>query len=167
LAEPEFASLALASAVTSEIMRLHNEVASVFTDATVSHFEPLYLRTPEQWRASDWCKGFHIGMRLAYKDWSPLLMGAPTLFAPFLTLGDDEGADRSREQSAEQIRALEDAIVPNLRMIAAHWRAAGSFAPSGPAPVRRDGPKLGRNDPCPCGSGLKYKKCHGLNRLID
>ena len=28
-------------------------------------------------------------------------------------------------------------------------------------PVRRDGPKVGRNDPCPCGSGLKFKKCHG------
>ncbi len=28
-------------------------------------------------------------------------------------------------------------------------------------PVRRDAPKVGRNDPCPCGSGKKYKKCHG------
>jgi preprotein translocase subunit SecA len=28
-------------------------------------------------------------------------------------------------------------------------------------PVRRDEPKVGRNDPCPCGSGKKYKKCHG------
>jgi preprotein translocase subunit SecA len=28
-------------------------------------------------------------------------------------------------------------------------------------PVRRDSPKIGRNDPCPCGSGLKFKKCHG------
>jgi hypothetical protein len=27
--------------------------------------------------------------------------------------------------------------------------------------VRHDGPKIGRNDPCPCGSGKKYKKCHG------
>jgi preprotein translocase subunit SecA len=26
---------------------------------------------------------------------------------------------------------------------------------------RRDAPKVGRNDPCPCGSGKKYKKCHG------
>ena len=24
--------------------------------------------------------------------------------------------------------------------------------------------KIGRNDPCPCGSGLKYKKCHGRQR---
>jgi preprotein translocase subunit SecA len=28
--------------------------------------------------------------------------------------------------------------------------------------VRRDEPKVGRNDPCPCGSGKKYKKCHGI-----
>ena len=28
-------------------------------------------------------------------------------------------------------------------------------------PVERDGPKVGRNDPCPCGSGKKYKQCHG------
>ena len=27
--------------------------------------------------------------------------------------------------------------------------------------VRRERPKVGRNDPCPCGSGKKYKKCHG------
>ena len=27
--------------------------------------------------------------------------------------------------------------------------------------VRRDSPKVGRNDPCPCGSGRKYKRCHG------
>ncbi|HVE87277.1 MAG TPA: SEC-C metal-binding domain-containing protein, partial [Myxococcales bacterium] len=26
---------------------------------------------------------------------------------------------------------------------------------------KRDGPRVGRNDPCPCGSGKKYKKCHG------
>lgn len=30
-----------------------------------------------------------------------------------------------------------------------------------PKPVRRDEPKVGRNDPCPCGSGKKYKKCCG------
>jgi len=52
--------------------------------------------------------------------------------------------------------------------------AARGAAPGGPprpartggddAPirtVRREEPKVGRNDPCPCGSGKKYKKCHG------
>jgi SEC-C motif-containing protein len=30
-----------------------------------------------------------------------------------------------------------------------------------PQTVVRSGPKIGRNDPCPCGSGKKYKLCHG------
>ena len=30
--------------------------------------------------------------------------------------------------------------------------------------VRNEGPKIGRNDPCPCGSGKKYKNCHGRNQ---
>lgn len=29
------------------------------------------------------------------------------------------------------------------------------------APIKKTGPKIGRNDPCPCGSGKKYKHCHG------
>jgi preprotein translocase subunit SecA len=51
--------------------------------------------------------------------------------------------------------------------------AAASARPGAPQPartggddviktVRREEPKVGRNDPCPCGSGKKYKKCHGL-----
>ena len=49
--------------------------------------------------------------------------------------------------------------------------AAGSGAPAGPQgqpvnvaerkPFIRDGRKVGRNEPCPCGSGKKYKQCHG------
>jgi preprotein translocase subunit SecA len=38
-------------------------------------------------------------------------------------------------------------------------RTGGDDAPI--KPVRRDEPKVGRNDPCWCGSGKKYKKCHG------
>ncbi len=39
----------------------------------------------------------------------------------------------------------------------------GQGAPPPPVqmPVHRDEPKVGRNDPCPCGSGKKYKQCHG------
>jgi preprotein translocase subunit SecA len=41
-----------------------------------------------------------------------------------------------------------------------HARMAGAGDSSGPS-QRRVGEKVGRNDPCPCGSGKKYKKCHG------
>ncbi|MCK5579985.1 MAG: preprotein translocase subunit SecA [Candidatus Omnitrophica bacterium] len=37
----------------------------------------------------------------------------------------------------------------------------GGERPSAPKPIKKDGPKVGRNDPCPCGSGKKYKKCCG------
>ena len=37
----------------------------------------------------------------------------------------------------------------------------------GPQPIRREEPRIGRNDPCPCGSGLKYKKCCMLKAKAD
>ncbi len=39
--------------------------------------------------------------------------------------------------------------------------AANPPEQGGPAPATNVGPKVGRNDPCPCGSGKKYKHCHG------
>ncbi len=43
----------------------------------------------------------------------------------------------------------------------AAMRSQGTDTPQVIQPIRRDVPKVGRNDPCPCGSGKKYKKCHG------
>jgi preprotein translocase subunit SecA len=42
-----------------------------------------------------------------------------------------------------------------------HARMAGGGEESRQVSQRRAGEKIGRNDPCPCGSGKKYKKCHG------
>ncbi|MCC8113187.1 MAG: preprotein translocase subunit SecA [Bacteroidales bacterium] len=39
--------------------------------------------------------------------------------------------------------------------------AAAPRGPQGPQMPIKAGPKIGRNDPCPCGSGKKYKNCHG------
>jgi uncharacterized protein len=38
-----------------------------------------------------------------------------------------------------------------------YWRIVRTPTPT----LRREGPKVGRNDPCPCGSGRKFKQCHG------
>jgi preprotein translocase subunit SecA len=40
----------------------------------------------------------------------------------------------------------------------------GAAAP--PRPAVRASPRVGRNDPCPCGSGKKYKKCHGAAEVV-
>ena len=54
-------------------------------------------------------------------------------------------------------------VVPSLVAIHAHWLARRTALPAvaSRGPVRREAPKVGRNDPCPCGSGQKYKKCCG------
>jgi len=44
---------------------------------------------------------------------------------------------------------------------AAEAQGVDGQAPLVQMPVHRDAPKVGRNDPCPCGSGKKYKQCHG------
>jgi preprotein translocase subunit SecA len=62
--------------------------------------------------------------------------------------------DRERE---EQRRRAEQAQV----FAAASRSAAGVTARGGVQTVVRKEAKVGRNDPCPCGSGKKYKKCHG------
>jgi uncharacterized protein YecA (UPF0149 family) len=49
-------------------------------------------------------------------------------------------------------------------LAAAGGQPAAPAQPSqaaGPATFQRALPKVGRNDPCPCGSGRKYKQCHG------
>jgi preprotein translocase subunit SecA len=45
-------------------------------------------------------------------------------------------------------------------------RPAGPPQPAKPQTVIRQGDKVGRNDPCPCGSGKKYKKCHGATSQV-
>lgn len=50
--------------------------------------------------------------------------------------------------------------VSRFRKINGSWLYSGG-KDVGPVQFQRDTPKTGRNDPCPCGSGKKYKKCCG------
>jgi preprotein translocase subunit SecA len=67
----------------------------------------------------------------------------------------------TEEQMLEQRRRQEQRAAPSLEL-SAPPKVDGGGAPAGRPQqvVRREG-KVGRNDPCPCGSGKKYKKCHG------
>jgi preprotein translocase subunit SecA len=68
-----------------------------------------------------------------------------------------------------QPKVSDDAATMERKMVArSHQRtlethgSAEEAAAAKPQTVQRQAPKVGRNDPCPCGSGKKYKKCHGL-----
>jgi uncharacterized protein len=114
-----------------------------------------------EWRAVLWARGYLQGIWLRKDDWDPMVRLphlSELLVAPLMALlpeTEQGGASNlSPEQRSQLIYALPE-IVLATRM---HWY--GGAHPLLQGPVRRT-PKIGRNDPCPCGSGKKYKRCCG------
>jgi preprotein translocase subunit SecA len=81
---------------------------------------------------------------------------------------ESEVAELEEQQRRDQERrALEFQHAEAAALAQPAAGAAPDYADTAPrpplvqTPVQRDQPKIGRNDPCPCGSGKKYKQCHG------
>jgi preprotein translocase subunit SecA len=71
-------------------------------------------------------------------------------------------AARAMEFQHAQTGGFDAPPQSGAEMGAGHAQALeGAAATATAAPIVRAGPKVGRNDPCPCGSGKKYKHCHG------
>jgi preprotein translocase subunit SecA len=70
---------------------------------------------------------------------------------------------RTDEYSAAAIQEIEREKEKELAEIQLGGSGGDGATTEGPQPVRRAAPKVGRNDPCPCGSGKKYKHCCGKN----
>jgi preprotein translocase subunit SecA len=69
------------------------------------------------------------------------------LFEP-ISKEEQEAREREREEARRRLQREQNLVY-----------SAGDSTPA--APTRRETAKVGRNDPCPCGSGKKFKKCHG------
>jgi uncharacterized protein len=68
----------------------------------------------------------------------------------------DDELETNREHWTEQIGST-------VAVIYRHFLAYRSGGRPGSKTIIRPEPKVGRNEPCPCGSGKKYKKCCGLH----
>ena len=78
-----------------------------------------------------------------------------------------EAAPREISIPTRQASTTIDALEKEFQRKKQRELEAAQFAGSGDASQptqRRTGEKVGRNDPCPCGSGKKYKKCHGAEK---
>jgi preprotein translocase subunit SecA len=76
----------------------------------------------------------------------------------------DEAAlieQRRREEAQREKLAFEHAVASGMAATGADAEAQQPQQPEPPQTFTRPEPKIGRNDPCPCGSGKKYKQCHG------
>jgi len=85
--------------------------------------------------------------------------GAPETGAPLRMGGDGNG--RRPHQVATSMDEIEEAFQRRKRRELEQARMAGSGDQQQVQQVVRGAAKIGRNDPCPCGSGKKYKKCCG------
>ena len=73
----------------------------------------------------------------------------------------DQPAAPPRKRASTSIDELEAQFQRRKKRELQEARMAGSNGNTAPQQVVRGQAKVGRNDPCPCGSGKKYKKCHG------
>lgn len=120
-----------------------------------------------------WISGFERAMRISPDGWDVINNGADEeaiaalsgICALALLEGNDldmpESNKRRLRADAPKLIALSVKALNNFRL-----RGTGSPQPRASRakpPAANPGKRLGRNDPCFCGSGRKYKKCHGAN----
>jgi uncharacterized protein len=121
--------------------------------------------------ANDWAQGFLKGMELRCEDWANLRDDEDHggLLVPIFALAYEHHPDPEMRpykepmstQRREQLIVGVAASVPAIHRYFGARRHLLSQAEREPAAYRRAGGKVGRNDPCPCGSGKKFKKCCG------
>jgi uncharacterized protein len=121
--------------------------------------------------AADWVEGFALAVGLRPEAWDPLLKSkrhAPFLLPILGLCGDENGQSvlgLDIDTETEIARDAPDMIPACVGEIARFWRARRAGQPGSPQTdhlhFARTNTKVGRNDPCPCGSGKKFKKCCG------
>lgn len=162
--EPMFESKEQAEQIIGLILRRMNMISGMFGENS-SGFEPLLYEREVNGTplciADDWCVGFIRAMELDAEAWDPLVDDETNrvLLVPILTLGTEEGLDQidAAADPASEYAAAMDMLYLSMEAIYTYWRLpieirAGRLASQKPA----------RNDPCPCGSGRKFKKCCAL-----
>ena len=141
---------------------------TIADDLKADRYEPVYFIDSDDavvWEL--WIEGFLEAMQLHIDSWDAFLTGpdqeAKSAMHILMTLIDiSRGGDIMEPEDAEALRKNAADVIPECVDIL--HKARLKYFPSGlPVKTVVKGDKTGRNDPCPCGSGKKYKKCCGLN----
>jgi len=147
--------------VMSLLMRHMNSIAGMLMEHP-DDFEPMFEQRIVEGKThtivDEWCEGYMRGVALASGMWDLESIEMKILLAPIAAFTEEQDFYAHDNCTKEEFINLQNAITPNVREVHAHWLARrAEYASVGT--VRRDEPKIGRNDPCPCGSGKKFKKC--------
>jgi len=159
--EPEWESEKDFETILMLMMRHMNGIAETLIEHP-GDFEPIYLEREVEGNAyaivDEWCEGYLRGVALAKDLWTAGGQDMTTLLTPIYAFTEATGW-RGHDFSGSEIETIQNAIAPNVREIHAFWLARRGEGAPVQQPVHRNGPRVGRNGPCPCGSGKKYKKC--------
>lgn len=110
-----------------------------------------------------WCEGFMTGVDVADSDWHDYAEPGEvaTLLAPIALVAGRDAVDPRLQPSPEQRRRRLLEAEAGLGATLARLRTFWEIVRRPPATQVREAPKVGRNAACPCGSGRKFKQCHG------
>ncbi len=166
--ENEFASGEEANVILSLLMAFHNDVARQLNAQAGFDFVQYGDEGSEEARTSLalWCEGYVMGVMLADPPWDAQCSAEELddLLFPFHALSGrwkesviEQGeAWMSAADERKMIDQFAEGLADEIMEVRRFWFEAGY-----PETVRRASPKVGRNDPCPCGSGKKHKNCCG------
>jgi len=107
----------------------------------------------------EWCEGYNRGVALSREQWNVDELNMKILLAPILAFTESTNWAAHEFETPEETNKIRKAITPKVREIHAYWLARRNEASPVSQPFRHETPPVGRNDPCHCGSGKKYKKC--------
>ena len=169
---PEFASEEEAQAIIGSILRHWNTIQRTVRrnpvtdkDTFAPIIEPSAADVPDD--ATDsalgaaWAKGFMRGMAPFKKQWDTVLdvEEVHKSFIPILLLNHGTQQDLVHEVLTHaKRRQVIDMLPKAVHSLWAFWRHKERKSAAN-HPVNPSNSKVGRNDPCPCGSGKKFKKC--------
>lgn len=158
------------------IMRHYNDVARSLTPPAMG-YAPLYDkdgRTGEiLWES--WCCGFERAMRLRPDTWERIVESGDEEAAASVNMmlalyNIAKGQSDLPKASVKALTEEAPDLIPNLVLAINDWTKSGRTADPFPvwaaanqSQAPHQGTKVGRNAPCPCGSGRKYKRCCGAN----
>jgi uncharacterized protein len=172
-ADPVFDDIEQANRVLGMVMVHHNAIIGALDRsldrlhaADASDYRPLFVQGVDKPSLDDvrlWANGFWKAMRLAPDAWTMLAEDKRTqpllgILSGFVALDDPEFVPADNiDELLDEGAALIPRVITVLHKISLERAREHVTA----RPVRA--PKIGRNDPCPCGSGQKYKRCCGRN----
>jgi preprotein translocase subunit SecA len=151
---------------SARVHQLYDQREAEFTEPVMRQIEKIVmLQTLDSlWKdhllAMDHLKE-GIGLR-GYAQVNPLVEYQKegfTMFEALMAVMQQDVVEKVFSVQVQRQQDVEQIAQPKpQRVVMSH---GGESETPAAAPVKRDAEKVGRNDPCPCGSGKKYKRCHG------